>query len=506
MKWLNWLSRKTEQAQTAAVDTARRVFGLQPLTTREERTPASVLLAARFAELQAIAPKAIGLGAQDSANCEASTANAYAMRGGRLGEATLGFFLNQGFIGFQVCSLLSQHWLIAKACYIPARDAIRKGYEVVSDTGADLPPEMSLMLKKAAKRVDLNKQMQEFVKFGRVFGIRIAFFKVESTNPNYYEFPFNPDGVTPNSYKGIVQVDPYWCSPELGPEAAANPASLHFYEPTFWIINGKRFHRSHLIIFINDEVSDLLKPQYSYAGVSVPQKIVERVYCAERTANEGPLLAMTKRLTVLKTDTAEATQDRDKFDAGILAFTQYRDNTGLKIIDKESEEIEQFDTSLADVDAVIMTEFQLVAAASNVPVTKLLGTTAKGFNATGEGDETNYHEELESIQVNDLEPLLERHLVMVMRSEIMPKLGLSAPVELSVNWNPLDTPTAEELATTNKSKAETDKILVETGALDGGDVRDRIRLDKKSGYDGLSAPVRPDPIDLEEPGDDGLPV
>lgn len=503
MNWRNWLSRKTEQVQ-AVVEKTRRVFGLQPIVAREERPHVRALLAAQFAELQALAPKTVGLGAQDSANCEANTANAYAMRSGTLNEATLGFFLNQGFIGFQVCSLLAQHWLISKACYIPARDAIRKGYEVVSDTGADLPPEMSLILKKAAKRVGLNKQMQEFVKFGRVFGIRIAFFKVESTNPSYYEFPFNPDGITPGSYKGIVQVDPYWCSPELGPEAAANPASLHFYEPTFWIINGKRYHRSHLIIFINDEVSDLLKPQYSYGGVSVPQKIVERVYCAERSANEGPLLLMTKRLTVLATDTSLATQDRDKFDAGILAFTQYRDNTGLKIIDKESEAIEQHDTALSDVDAVTMTEYQLVAAASNVPVTKLLGTTAKGFNATGEGDEANYHEELESIQLNDLEPLLERHLTLVMRSEVMPQLGLSAPVELSVNWHPLDTPTAEELANTNKSKAETDKILVETGALDGPDVRDRIRLDKKSGYDGLSAPVRPDPIDLSDPADDGV--
>jgi len=97
-------------------------------------------------------------------------------------------------------------------------------------------------------------------------------------------------------------------------------------------------------------------------------------------------------------------------------------------------------------------------------------------------------------------------LTLVMRSEVMPQLGLSAPVELSVNWHPLDTPTAEELATTNKSKAETDKILVEAGALDGNDVRDRIRLDKKSGYDGLAEGLRPDPIDLSEPGDDGLVV
>ncbi len=35
---------------------------------------------------------------------------------------------------------------------------------------------------------------------------------------------------------------------------------------------------------------------YNYFGVSVPERIYERVYASERTANEAPQLAMTKRL------------------------------------------------------------------------------------------------------------------------------------------------------------------------------------------------------------------
>ena len=45
---------------------------------------------------------------------------------------------------------------------------------------------------------------------------------------------------------------------------------------------------------------DTLKPSYNYGGIPLPQLIYERVYAAERTANEAPQLALSKRTSVLK--------------------------------------------------------------------------------------------------------------------------------------------------------------------------------------------------------------
>ncbi|MBZ4283755.1 DUF1073 domain-containing protein, partial [Streptococcus pneumoniae] len=89
--------------------------------------------------------------------------------------------------------------------------------------------------------------------------------------------------------------------------------SLHYYEPTYWLINGRRYHRSHLVIYRTCEVPDILKPMYRYGGVPVPQRVMERVYCAERTANEAPELAMTKRLTAFGTDAAAAVSNPEGF-------------------------------------------------------------------------------------------------------------------------------------------------------------------------------------------------
>jgi len=401
------------------------------------------------------------------------------------------FFLRNSFIGYQMAGMLAQHWLIAKACWMPARDGVRNGYQICTLNGAELDNAKALdLFKLYDKRMKLKRNLVEFIGKGRVFGVRIAFFKVISEDKEYYEKPFNIDGVKPDSYRGIVQVDPYWCAPELDGDAAAKPDSMHFYEPTYWIINGKKYHRSHLIIFRNSDLVDILKPAYIYGGIPMPQQIVERVYAAERTANEAPELSMTKRTSVMKADVEKALAKGPAFIKAMEFFTEMRNNYGVKIIGLE-DEMQQFDTSLADFDDLIMTQYQLVSAASGVPSTRLMGTQPKGFNSTGDYEEADYHETLESIVENEPTELVERHHQLVMRSYIAPALGLEKPIDTLIIWNPLDVPTANELADRNLKKAQTNQINVDIGAIDNYDVRETLIEDKDSGYAGLERVERP---------------
>jgi phage-related protein (TIGR01555 family) len=330
--------------------------------------------------------------ALDSASDMSDLKAAYRLQTGGITDAQLAFFGSQSFLGYQMLALLAQNWLINKACSQPAEDAIRKGFDI-SVTGGEVRPEVLDFIRNRDKQLNLTKNLHDFVYFGRMFGIRIAKFDVVSTDEKYYEKPFNPDGITPGSYRGITQIDPYWITPELESDAAANPDSRHFYEPTYWRVNGNRIHRSHLVIFRGPEVADVLKPTYIYGGLSIPQIIFERVYAAERTANEAPMLAQTKRETVIHVDVDKAIANQAAFEEKMAVWAHYRNNFGIKVVGLE-ETIEQFETSLSDLDATIMTQYQLVASAAGVPVTKLLGTVPKGFNATGEYDEASYHETL----------------------------------------------------------------------------------------------------------------
>lgn len=410
-------------------------------------------------------------------------------------QSLLLWYASQSFIGYQMAAIMAQQWLVAKCCLMPAKDAIRNGYETTVNDGTEIPPDVKDAIRAADVKYKLNKNLIELVQMGRIFGIRIAMFLVESEDPDYYYKPFNIDGVTEGSYKGISQIDPYWITPQLDNQAAGNPMAKDFYEPTWWRINGKLIHRTHLVIFRTEEVADVLKPTYIYGGIPIPQKIYERVYAAERTANEAPMLALTKRIDVVKCDLTQALANQGAFDKKAQQWAALRDNYGIKFIGQE-DEMQQFDTALADLDAVIMTQYQLVAAAANVPATKLLGTQPKGFNTTGEFEEASYHEELETIQTHDLTPMIERHHALLIKSEIAP----NAPFEVTVVWNPVDAMTGKELAELNKLEAETGSALVQSGAIDGVDERKRIIANPNSGYSGLideEMPIVEEP-DLED--------
>ena len=52
------------------------------------------------------------------------------------------WYASQTFIGYQMCALLAQQWLISKACLMPAKDATRNGYEITVNDGSEVDPEI----------------------------------------------------------------------------------------------------------------------------------------------------------------------------------------------------------------------------------------------------------------------------------------------------------------------------------------------------------------------------
>jgi len=395
------------------------------------------------------------------------------------------WFMQRGFIGYQNAAFIAQHWLVYKACAVPINDAVRNGYDITTDTGEDLPAEALNIFKRADKRIKIKKQLRDFGIKGRIFGVRIALFLVDSDDPNYYEKPFNIDGVKPGKYRGISQVDPYWTAPILDMASSGVPSSPQFYEPTWWLIGALRVHHTHLVIFRYADPPDVLKPMYLFGGIPLPQMIMERVYCAERTANEAPALALSKRTTVWLTDMASVMADSQKAQELMESWIAYRDNFGIKLGDKDGDAFQQFDTPLADFDQLIMSQYGLVAATAGMPITKLLGTTPGGFAATGEYDEASYHEALETIQDEDLDPFVERHHMLVMRSEVVPKFPELKDAHVVVKWHELDALTHVEQATVNLTKAQTDNALIAAGSLTPEDSRARVSTDKESGYHGI---------------------
>lgn len=414
----------------------------------------------------------------DAAAMDSSIKAAYTLPDVGIPPQLMGWYIGQTFIGWQACAILAQHWLILKACSMPGKDAAQGGWTLTANDGEKFTPEQQGAFAEMDERYRVVENLIQSHQFREVFGIRHVLFLFEGMD---YEVPFDPEMVKPGSYLGMSQIDPYWMSPLLDAEAVANPSNIDFYEPTYWLIAGRKYHKSHFVILRGPEVADILKPSYLYGGSPLPQRIYERVYAAERTANEAPELALTKRTTVRKVDLAEFIANEEASKAAIEASVAYKNNYGVSVIGLD-EEVSQFDTTLNDLDAVIMTQYQLVAAIAEVPATKLLGTSPKGFGASGEYEIQSYHERCAGIQENDFSRILYRHYQACILSE---QIGID---RITVTWNPLKQMTAKEIAELNKLKSDTDNILVMLGAIDGYDVRGRIAADEQSGYSGIEMP------------------
>lgn len=408
--------------------------------------------------------------------------SAFAPQGTIIPDTVFAWYASQGFIGHQACAILAQHWLVAKACNMAGSDAVAAGWKVSRDDGKEWTPEALEIINRLDRKYRIEQNLKEAAFFRNVFGIRLCLFVFSDFGPDDYARPFDPKRIKPGTYKGISQIDPYWVSPQLT-EDALKIGNRDFYVPEYWQVRGNRIHKSHFVILYGQEVPDVLKPSYLYGGVPLTQRIYERVYAAERTANEAPQLALAKRLTVRYVDLPQAMADEQLFTETVAFGSQYQDNFGTQIAGLE-ERVERFDTALGDLDSVTMTQYQLVAAIAEVPATKLLGTSPKGFGASGDYEIKSYHESLRQIQVNDLERLLSRHYKCMAMSDFK-----NPGLKIKIVWEPIDKPSAMELAELNDKKADTDTKLQATGAIDGQDIRKRVIEDENSGYTGIEFEV-----------------
>ena len=47
------------------------------------------------------------------------------------------WYVRQGFIGYQNCAIIAQHWLVDRCCTLPAKDAVRNGYFITQNGGEE---------------------------------------------------------------------------------------------------------------------------------------------------------------------------------------------------------------------------------------------------------------------------------------------------------------------------------------------------------------------------------
>lgn len=414
-------------------------------------------------------------------------------------------FFTEWFIGYQACALLAQNAYIKKICEIPAQDAISVDYKLHyrdtdtdKDDTTDKAEEQEILaamkydsdknynIKDVCRRANVNKKI-----FGQC--IVIPTFNVDMTKA--MEEPYSPKAIKKGSYTGMQIVEPFWVTYDLTLDQVSRPDKKGFYEPEYYHINGgPKIHKSWVRKLINGTVSDILKPTYFYGGIPLTQQVYSRVYCAEKVANEAPKLALSKRLLVVDGNINNMIASPGTAEETLNGLSTIRDNYGF-MLKNPGDQVQQIDTALADFDALIMTQFQLVAAIGEMPVTKLMKTQLKGLANSGDYEMKDYAQSLTAIQEGDYNYIMDFHNTLYCLS----KYGKDLNVD--VIWNPIDTPTEVEMAQIEQTQAQTDATYVGAGIISPEEIRTMLKDNDDSRFRNISDEPLEDESMLDENGE-----
>ena len=400
--------------------------------------------------------------------------------GRNISDSILEYFATKGFMGYQCYAILGQNKWISKAICMPVKDALRPGFIFTKeekeneDKTKDNTEEIIQKFNEVSEEMNLNYKLEQWLIDSRQFGVGYALPIIDDPEWDLSK-PFNIDGVKPGTYKGIKIIDPFWIRPALTSQSAYDVSSIDFFVPDFYMIgNNQAIHKSHLIKIIFKEVPDILKPTYYYGGMSLTQMIYEQVFLAEQTSKEAPKLVQNKRLLIMSGSLEESVRNTERFKNKLKALLEARNNYGVYLTDI-NENVQQIETSLMEFPELISNQYLLIAGIAEIPYTKFLGTTPKGFNATGEYEMKSYIQMLKSVQDN-FTPLLRRHIELLSMSLYGEKQ------DISFRFNEIDMPTEQENAQVNAVQTQTLNSLLESGIISSEEARKWLKMDENSGF------------------------
>ena len=401
--------------------------------------------------------------------------------GRNISDAVLGYYASKGFMGYQCYAILGQNKWISKAICMPVADAMRPGLNFVkeeednqSEADNEESDKIIKMFDKASEKMGFLKKCEQLLIDSRQFGVGYALPIID--DPEYdLSQPFNIDGIKQGTYKGIKIIDPFWMRPMLTTESAYDVSSINFFEPDFYTIgNNQNIHKSHLIKIIYKEVPDVLKPTYYYGGMSLTQMIYEQVFLAEKTSIEAPKLVQNKRLLVMNGSLEESVRNTDRFNNRMRAFLEAYNNYGVYLTDI-NQNVQQIETSLVEFPELISTQYLLIAAIAEIPYTKFLATTPKGFNTTGDYETKSYIQMLQTIQ-QQITPLVRRHIDLLSMSLYGKRQNIS------FEFNEIDMPSEQENAQVNSLEIQNINSLLESGIISPDEARKWLKMDDNGGF------------------------
>jgi len=330
-------------------------------------------------------------------------------------------------------------------------------------------------IAKDVKRIALVPKMRKAASLGRNYGGSLMILGAKDGRP--LDQPLDEANIRSVDYINVqdrryIQVVAYYTDPKL-PKLGEPAVYRVFSGPTTGmpsvgappVESAALFdvHESRVIRFDGAETDDVERLRlggWSHSVLQAPYEEIKRFM--QSFQNAGHLLNDASqgvyKLKGLMQQLASK-QGRANLNARMAMMDMARSVARSLLLDADGEEFSRVVTSFTSVPELLDRFMQMLSMVTGIPVTILMGRSAAGMNATGDSDFRAFYDEVQSAQVDELEPKLLRAYHVLLLAKSGPTKGKD--LDIGFNFRPLWVPTDVEKADANLKQAQADAIYLD---------------------------------------------
>lgn len=407
-----------------------------------------------------------------------------------------------------------QDWLVRRTIDGPARDMVRAWYDVVSDDDPDGAHELAEVLE----RWRVKPMFRRALELARLMGgAGIVLGLDDLRTPDQ---PVNLAALRRISWMRVV--DRRYLTVlerETSPEYPGMWST-----PTVYSCGSRetgtiaRLHASRVIPFYGDPVLEDERDEVDGWGDSALETRWKALAQYQRASQAIAVAAERFTKTLLKTKNLATIMSEPDGQAKILSRVQRLQSLvaagNVAAIDSEVEELQEMGIPMAGLSELVVELRQNVAAALDMPQSRLFGQQQGTTRTGGDADERTYFDYIKAQQDDDVTPQLRRLCDLIVASREGPTMGQPLDFRLSprelMQAQPLDAADAA-LKTANA-----DRVYIDAGVVSKAEVRRErfegewsldesytMRLDREAGED---SPPDDDPDGEQEIPEEGDPA
>lgn len=357
-------------------------------------------------------------------------------------------------LSYQECANLATDSMISKAIDVIVREIFKSGGKWEA-AHLDIDNfEMVLNSLRFYEKIALA--VQRALEYGGAF----IYINTDDTNLSLPLY-INEKTASTNKITGLTVIEPWQAAPVQ--VNTFNPLKNNYMEPDLWWVLGASttVHKTRLIPVVFYSVPDLIKPLYNYLGLPLSFYMKNYVSNADTVRQSISDLVLRFRTKIIKT-TAQKIAD-PQTQARVKYMNATSNNLATLLLAKDEEWIETV-TSLSGMDNLLSQMYELMTASTRgIPVTKLLGLSPRGFNATGEYDENNFYDVIDGYASSVVIPAMEKvaEYILCFKAGVLD--------EPKYTFNPRKQIKQKEQAEINNLKADYVSKLIMSGVVTGKD-------------------------------------